>query len=67
MLSQAELARDAGLSVHTVWDIDLGKAHLCRPSTMRALATALGVDAQELVDVRDRPPRGGESVHGSGR
>jgi transcriptional regulator with XRE-family HTH domain len=36
VLSQAELARDAGLSVHAVWEIDLGKALLCRPSTMRA-------------------------------
>lgn len=58
VLSQAELARAAGLSVHTVWEIEVSKAHLCRPSTIRALATALGVEAQELVDVRDRAPHG---------
>ena len=45
---QAELARAAGMSVNTLYRIEAGQ-HVPRPATIRKLAQALGVPAEELV------------------
>lgn len=51
-LSQSELARRAGLRHATVCDMEAGKVdeERVRVATVRALATALGVRASELLD-----------------
>ena len=51
-LTQEELARSAGLTVITVSRIERGVAD-ARFSTIRKLATALGVEPQELVAPED--------------
>jgi transcriptional regulator with XRE-family HTH domain len=47
-LSRAQLARNAGLSVHTVRTVERGK-HQPRLTTIQALARALGVRDNELL------------------
>ena len=48
VLSQRELAREAGLAYGTVWRIENGHLNV-RPVTIRKLAGALGVEPKELV------------------
>lgn len=48
VLSLQELADKAGVSKNTVWNIEHGK-NRAYPRTIRKLATALGVEPQELV------------------
>ena len=48
VLSQRELARMAGLAQGTVWRLENGFPE-ARPSTIRKLAEALGVEPRELV------------------
>ena len=48
VLSQGELARTAGLTHATVWRLENG-FDLARPSTVRKLAAALGVEPKELI------------------
>lgn len=45
---QAELARAAGISVNTLWQIENGRRQP-RPATIRKIATALGIDPSDLV------------------
>ncbi len=45
---QAELARAAGISVNTLWQIENGRRRP-RPVTIRKIATALGIDPSDLV------------------
>ena len=49
-LSQRELAEKAGVTYVTVWRIENGVTGPARPSTIRRLAAALGIDPAELVD-----------------
>jgi transcriptional regulator with XRE-family HTH domain len=48
VLSQRELAREADLAYGTVWRIENGFPQ-ARPSTIRKLAAALGVEPRELA------------------
>jgi transcriptional regulator with XRE-family HTH domain len=48
VLSQRELAQRAKVSQKTIVDIETGKVHP-HPATLRKLATALGVEAEELA------------------
>jgi transcriptional regulator with XRE-family HTH domain len=48
VLSQRELAREAGLAQGTVWRIENGFPGV-RPATIRKLAGVLGVEPKELV------------------
>lgn len=48
VLSQRELAREAGLAYGTVWRIENGFPE-ARTGTIRKLANALGVEPRELV------------------
>ena len=48
VLSQRELAREAGLAQGTVWRIENGFSDV-HPSTIRKLAEVLGVEPRELV------------------
>lgn len=48
-LTQHQLARRAGISVHTIWSVENGRP--CRQDTKRRLLRALGVDWAERADV----------------
>lgn len=48
VLSQRDLARTAGVTHATVWRLENG-FDLARPSTVRKLAAALGVEPKELI------------------
>ena len=48
VLSQRELARMANLAYGTIWRIENGYPET-RPSTIRKLAAALGVEPRELT------------------
>lgn len=48
VLSQRELAREAGLAQGTVWRIENGLPGV-RPATIRKLAGVLGLEPKELV------------------
>jgi transcriptional regulator with XRE-family HTH domain len=53
VLSQRELAQRAKVSQKTIVDIETGKVHP-HPATLRKLAAALGVEAEDLAKhVRD--------------
>jgi transcriptional regulator with XRE-family HTH domain len=52
-LTLRELGKEASVSYATIWRIENGHSDV-RPSTIRKLAQALGVDTAELVaDVAD--------------
>lgn len=51
-LTQEELAKKAGINTRTVSRIELG--YHARPPTVRKLATALGVDPEQLVETERR-------------
>jgi len=60
-LSQAELAKLAGLSVRALRDIEQGRVARPHPSSLRRLADALGLpeDRRDLLASADRPVAGG--------
>lgn len=49
VLSQMDLAKQAGVSDRTIRDIERGKYVDARPSTIRKLAAALAVEPSELL------------------
>jgi transcriptional regulator with XRE-family HTH domain len=53
VLSKRELARMANLAYGTVWRIENGYPE-ARPSTIRRLAAALGVEPRELTEREGR-------------
>jgi transcriptional regulator with XRE-family HTH domain len=55
--SLRDLARESGVAVDTVLDLE-HRARLPRPSTMRKIAAALGVQIAEIDEFReaDDPP-----------
>ena len=52
-LTLRELGEESGVSYATIWRIENGHSDV-RPSTIRKLARALGVDTAELVVAEDR-------------
>src|SRR5215468_5010921 len=52
-LSQRGLAERAGLSVTTVRDLEQGRTRQPQPPSVRALATALGLDEHAAAALRD--------------
>jgi transcriptional regulator with XRE-family HTH domain len=48
-LSLRELAKLSGVAHTTLWYIEDGRRTRTHPSTIRKLATALGVEPQELI------------------
>lgn len=49
VLTLRELEEESGVSYNTIWRLENGYRQ-ARPSTIRRLAAALGVDAAQLVD-----------------
>ncbi len=49
VLSMRELAGRAGVSWHTVYEIEAGRRKTAQPRTIRKLAEALGVEPRELL------------------
>ncbi len=52
-LTLRELGEESGVSYATIWRIENGHSDV-RPSTIRKLARALGVDTSELVVAGER-------------
>jgi transcriptional regulator with XRE-family HTH domain len=52
VLTLRELEAVSGVSYATVWRLESGRATDARPSTIRKLAAALGVEPEELIMVR---------------
>jgi transcriptional regulator with XRE-family HTH domain len=52
-LTLRELGEESGVSYATIWRIESGHSDV-RPSTIRKLARALGVDTAELVVTENR-------------
>ena len=48
VLTLRELEEESGVSYNTIWRLESGRRQ-ARPSTIRKLAAALGVEASELV------------------
>ncbi len=48
-LTQEELAREVGLTTHTIWRLENDHAFNPRLQTLRAIAGALGVDVSDLL------------------
>lgn len=51
VLTLRELEEESGVSYNTIWRLENGHRQ-ARPSTIRRLAAALGVEASELVVAR---------------
>lgn len=51
VLTLRELEAVSGVSYATVWRLESGRATEARPSTIRKLAEALGVEPEELIEV----------------
>lgn len=51
-LSQQDLERVSGVAQHTISELESGKRK-ARPSTVRKLAKALGVEPVEIIDLSD--------------
>ena len=49
MLTLGELSSESGVTLNTIWRIESGYNKGARPSTIRKLASALGVEPSELV------------------
>ena len=52
VLTLRELEEESGVSYNTIWRLENGHRE-ARPSTIRKLAMALGVDPAELVVARE--------------
>jgi transcriptional regulator with XRE-family HTH domain len=52
VLTLRELEEKSGISYNTIWRLENGYRE-ARPSTIRKLAAALGVEASELVVTRE--------------
>ena len=52
VLTLRELEEESGVSYNTIWRIENGYRE-ARPSTIRKLATALGVEPEELVKIEE--------------
>ena len=52
VLTLRELEEESGVSYNTIWRLENGYRE-ARPSTIRKLAAALGVDPAELVVARE--------------
>ncbi len=52
VLTLSELEEESGVSYNTIWRLENGHRQ-ARPSTIRRLAAALGVEASELVVARE--------------
>lgn len=52
VLTLRELEEESGVSYNTIWRLENGHRQ-ARPSTIRRLAAALGVEASELVVARE--------------
>jgi transcriptional regulator with XRE-family HTH domain len=52
VLTLRELEEESGVSYNTVWRIENGYRE-ARPSTIRKLAAALGVEPEELVKIEE--------------
>ncbi len=52
--SQKDLSRESGVGPDTISGIE-SERHAPRPSTLRKLAGALGVEVADLLEVEDRP------------
>ncbi len=50
VLTLRELEAVSGVSYATVWRLESGRATEARPSTIRKLARALGVEPEELIE-----------------
>lgn len=51
-MSQQDLERVSGVAQHTISELESGKRK-ARPSTVRKLAKALGVEPVEIIDLSD--------------
>jgi transcriptional regulator with XRE-family HTH domain len=51
VLTLRELEEESGVSYNTIWRLENGYTE-ARPSTIRRLAAALGVEPEELIVVR---------------
>jgi transcriptional regulator with XRE-family HTH domain len=49
VLTLGELSNESGVTLNTIWRIESGYNKSARPSTIRKLASALGVEPSELV------------------
>jgi transcriptional regulator with XRE-family HTH domain len=49
VLTLQELSDESGVTLNTIWRIESGYNKSARPSTIRKLASALGVEPSELV------------------
>jgi transcriptional regulator with XRE-family HTH domain len=49
VLTLDELSQESGVTLNTIWRLESGYSKNARPSTIRKLATALGVEPQELI------------------
>ncbi len=49
VLTLQELSNESGVTLNTIWRLESGYNKNARPSTIRKLAGALGVEPQELV------------------
>ena len=52
VLTLRELEEESGVSYNTIWRIENGYRE-ARPSTIRKLAAALGVEPQELLKIEE--------------
>jgi transcriptional regulator with XRE-family HTH domain len=52
VLTLRELEEESGVSYNTIWRIENGYREV-RPSTIRKLAAALGVEPEELVKIEE--------------
>ncbi|HVF00081.1 MAG TPA: helix-turn-helix transcriptional regulator [Rubrobacteraceae bacterium] len=52
VLTLRELEEESGVSYNTIWRIENGYRE-ARPSTIRKLAAALGVEPEELVKIEE--------------
>ena len=49
VLSMRELEDISGVSYNTIWRLETGRTTQARPRSIRALASALGVEPHELL------------------
>lgn len=52
VLTLQELSDESGVTLNTIWRLESGYNKSARPSTIRKLASALGVEPSELVKTR---------------